>query len=245
MIDVHCHLLPGIDDGAATLDEALLLASHAVASGIRKAIVTPHYIPGRFENTLDGIRQRALHFRGELASRHIALEIGFAAEVHVCPEVLAMEDTGVLPVLGSVDGYRILLLEMPDGHIPPGTDKLVAWLLARKIRPMIAHPERNKEVMRNVDKIGPFVEMGCWLQLTGGSVSGVFGPVCQQRSQQMLERGWVTVIASDAHNMSARKPELEPARKAAEEIVGEAESWRLVRERPATIVAENEGLIGG
>ncbi|OGT81169.1 MAG: hypothetical protein A3H91_07655 [Gammaproteobacteria bacterium RIFCSPLOWO2_02_FULL_61_13] len=244
MIDLHCHLLPGIDDGAATLDESLVLAAHAVASGIKKAIVTPHYIPGRFENTLDGIRQRALQFRGELASRQIALEIGFAAEVHVCPEVLTMEDTGMLPILGSVDGYRILLLEMPDGHIPPGTDKLVAWLLARKIRPMIAHPERNKEVMRNVDKIGPFVEMGCWLQITGGSVSGVFGPVCQQRSQQMLERGWVAVIASDAHNMSARKPELEPGRKAAEEIVGEAESWRLVRERPARIVAENEGLIG-
>lgn len=242
MIDLHCHILPGIDDGAATLDEALILARHAVASGITRAILTPHYVPGRFENTRDGIRERALQFRAELASRQIALEIGFAAEVHVSPEVLTLEESGALPVLGSVDGYRILLLEMPDGHIPPGTDKLVAWLLARKIRPLIAHPERNKDVMRNVNKIGPFVEMGCWLQLTGGSVAGVFGPVCQQRSQQLLERGWVTVIASDAHNMSARKPELEPARKAAEEIVGEPESWRLVRERPARISAANEGL---
>lgn len=244
MIDVHCHLLPGIDDGAATLDDALTLARHAVASGIKKAILTPHYVPGRFENTLASIRENALQFRADLAAHDIALEIGFAAEVHVSEEVLILEENGALPVLGKVDGCRILLLEMPDGHIPSGTEKLVAWLLARKIRPLIAHPERNKEVMRNVDKIGRFVEMGCWLQLTGGSISGVFGPTCQQRSRQLLERGWVTVIASDAHNMSARKPELEPARLAAEDIVGEAESWRLVRERPGMIAATNEGLVG-
>ena len=243
MIDVHCHLLPGIDDGAETLQDSLILAEHAVASGIKKAIVTPHYIPGRFENTLEGIRQHALRFRQELAARRIPLEIGFAAEVHISAEVLDLENTGALPVLGTVDGYRILLLELPDSHIPPGTDKMVAWLLSRKIRPLIAHPERNKDVMRDVDKIGTYVEMGCWLQLTAGSVSGVFGAVCQKRSRQLLERGWVTVLASDAHNMSARKPELEPGRAAAEEIVGEAESWRLVRERPAKIAATNEGLL--
>jgi len=243
MIDLHCHILPGIDDGAETLEEALSLAKHAVASGITRAIVTPHYVPGRYDNRKDDIRECARQFRAELAARKIPLEIGYAAEVHVTPEVLTLEESGTLPVLGTVDGFRILLLEMPDGHIAPGTDKLVAWLLNRKIRPMIAHPERNKEVMRNIDKIGPLVEMGCWLQLTGGSVAGVFGPICKERSRQLLERGWVTVIATDAHNMTARKPELEPARLAAEDIVGEQESWRLVRDRPAKISANNEGIL--
>ena len=93
--------------------------------------------------------------------------------------------------------------------------------------------------MRDVETIAPFVQMGCWLQLTAGSVTGVFGPRCRERSRQLLERGWVHVLASDAHDMPARMPELEPGRAAAARIVGEAESWRLVRERPATIAATN------
>lgn len=239
MIDVHCHLLPDIDDGPRTLDAAIALARRAVAAGIVKAIVTPHILPGRYDNTLGAIRDAAARFRTELALRDIALEIGYAAEVRIGTEVIALAETETLPLLGHSDGYGLVLLEFPDSHILPGSDKLAAWLLERRIRPVIAHPERNKEVMRDVDAIAPFVQLGCWLQLTAGSVSGVFGPRCRERSSQLLERGWVQVLASDAHDMPARQPELEPGRAAAAEIVGEAESWRLVRDRPAAIAATN------
>ncbi len=242
MIDVHCHLLPGIDDGPQTLDAAIALARHALASGIVKAIVTPHILPHRYDNTLAGIREAAARFRAELDARDIALEIGYAAEVRIGAEVIALAEKKTLPLLGTVAGYGIVLLEFPDSHILPGSDKLCAWLLNHRIRPLIAHPERNKEVMRDVETIAPFVQMGCWLQLTAGAVAGVFGPRCRERSRQLLERGWVHVLASDAHDMPARKPELEPGRAAAEEIVGEAESWRLVRERPGVIVATNVGF---
>ncbi len=239
MVDVHCHLLPGIDDGPQTLEAAVALARRALAGGITTAIVTPHILPRRYDNTLAGIREAAASFRAELDARNIALAIGYAAEVRIGPEVMALAEAQALPLLGSVEGYGIVLLEFPDSHILPGSDKLAAWLLERRIRPMIAHPERNKEVMRDIDAIAPFVQMGCWLQLTAGSVSGVFGPRCRERSRQLLERGWGKVLASDAHDMPARTPELEPGRAAAEEIVGAAESWRLVRERPAAIAATN------
>ena len=239
MIDVHCHLFPGIDDGPQTLDAAIALARRAVAAGIVKSIVTPHILPHRYDNTLAGIREAAAQFRAELEARSIPLEIGYAAEVRIGPEIMVLAEEGTLPLLGRADGYGLVLLEFPDSHILPGSDRLVAWLLKRNIRPVIAHPERNKEVMRNVDSIAPFVEMGCWLQLTGGSVSGVFGPRCRERSRQLLERGWAQLIASDAHDMPARQPELERGRAAAALIVGEAESWRLVRERPAAIAATN------
>lgn len=242
LVDLHCHLLPGIDDGPDTLDDALKLARHAVAAGITRSIVTPHILPNRYDNTLAGIRGTAARFREALASNGIPLEIGYAAEVRIGPEVIALAEERTLPLLGSVDGYGIVLIEFPDSHILPGSDKLLGWLLQRKFRPLIAHPERNKDVMRNLELIAPFVEMGCWLQLTGGSVSGVFGPRCRERSRQLLERGWVTCLASDAHNMAARMPELEPGRAAAEEIVGEEESWRLVRERPGLIAASNPGF---
>lgn len=242
MVDLHCHLLPGIDDGPETLADAIRLARHAVASGIEKSVVTPHILPNRYDNTLAGIREAAARFRAELADRDIPLKIGYAAEVRIGPEVMSLAGEELLPTLGSADGYRIVLLEFPDSHILPGSDKLAAWLLGHRIRPLIAHPERNKEVMRDVATIGPFVQMGCWLQVTAGSVCGVFGQRCQERARQLLERGWVTVLASDAHNMAARMPELEPGRAAAEDIVGEAASWRLVRERPAAITAGNPGF---
>ena len=239
MIDLHCHLLPGIDDGPDTLEAALALARQALAGGIVKAILTPHILPRRYDNTLAGIREATARFRAALDARSIGLAIGCAAEVRIGPEVITLAEEQTLPLLGTVDGYGVVLLEFPDSHILPGSDKLCAWLLNRKIRPLIAHPERNKEVMRNVETIAPFVQMGCWLQLTAGSVAGVFGPRCRERSHQLLERGWAHVLASDAHDMPGRKPELEPGRAAAEEIVGEAEAWRLVRERPAAIAATN------
>jgi len=242
MIDVHCHLLPGIDDGPQTLGIALALARHAVASGIVTAIATPHIFPRHYDNTLSGIREAALRFRAELQARNIALALGYAAEVRIGPEVISLVEEQSLPLLGSVDGYGIVLLEFPDSHILPGSDKLVEWLLSRKIRPLISHPERNKDVMRDLESIAPFVQMGCWLQLTAGSVTGVFGPRCRARSRQLLERGWANVLASDGHDMPGREPELGPGRAAAADIVGEAESWRLVRERPAAIVATNMGL---
>jgi len=242
MVDLHCHLLPGIDDGPETLDEALALVDYAVASGIARSVVTPHILPGRYENTISGIREATERFRSQLNDRRIPLEIGYAAEVRIGPDVLTLADEGELPTLGIVDGYGIVLLEFPDSHIPPGSAKLVASMLERKLRPLIAHPERNKDVMHNVEKIAPFVQSGCWLQLTAGSVTGAFGPRCREVSRQLLQRGWVTVLASDAHNRAARVPELEPGRRAAEKIVGEKASWMLVRDTPAQITANNPGL---
>ena len=245
MVDLHCHLLPGIDDGPETLDEALALVDHAVAGGIARSVVTPHILPGRYENTISGIREATERFRSQLNERRIPLEIGYAAEVRIGPDVLTLADTQALPTLGTVDGYGIVLLEFPDSHIPPGSAKLVASMLQRKLRPLIAHPERNKDVMHDVEKIAPFVQSGCWLQLTSGSITGAFGPRCREVSRQLLQRGWVTVLASDAHNRAARVPELEPGRRAAEKIVGESVSWMLVRDTPAQITANNPGLASG
>ena len=241
MVDLHCHLLPEIDDGPETLEDAIRLARHAVASGIVKSVVTPHILPDRYNNTLPGIREAAARFRAELAARHVPLEIGYAAEVRVGPDVISLVEEDLLPTLGSVDGHRIVLLEFHDKYILPGSDKLVSWLIRRKIRPLIAHPERNREVIRDVNTIAPFVQAGCWLQVTAGSVCGTFGPRCQERARELLERGWVRVLATDAHGTPTRMPELERGRAAAEQIVGAEESWKLVRDRPAAITAGNPG----
>ena len=237
MIDLHCHLLPGIDDGPQTLDDALELAAIAVANGITHATVTPHVHPGRYENTAVSIVDVFERYRAELAARSVDLKLGMAGEVRISPEILVMVDQGLIPFLGVWEGRRVMLLELPHSHVPPGADKLVQWLLDRDIQPMIAHPERNKDVMRNLDKITPFVELGCLFQLTAMSVAGRFGAPAEQRAVQLLEMGVVTIIASDAHNAKHRPPDLEPGRQAAAMILGEEESWKLVRQRPLEIAA--------
>jgi protein-tyrosine phosphatase len=120
--------------------------------------------------------------------------------------------------------------------VPVGADKFVAWLLARNIRPLIAHPERNKDLMRDPSKVQPFLEQGCLLQVTADAVSGEFGELCAARAKDFLERGWVSVLASDAHDTTGRPPRIAPGRDAAAQIVGEEEAQRLTRGTPLRIV---------
>jgi len=238
MIDLHCHLLPGIDDGPESLDEAVSLAAHAVKSGITYAVVTPHVHVGRYENDRPSIQRDLAKFQAELYGLKIPLRLGLGAEVRIGHEVVDLIAENRIPFLGERDGYRIMLLEFPHGHIPVGSDKFVDWMLKNRIRPLIAHPERNREIMDNVNKLTPFVTMGCMLQLTAGSVAGTFGEPARLRAVDLLRRGWVSVLASDAHNMEHRPPELEPGRKAAAAVVGEEESWKLVRETPLSILGK-------
>lgn len=239
MIDVHCHLLPGIDDGPETLEQSLALASIAVADGIQKSIVTPHIHPGRYENERHRITREVAAFRQALDAHHIPLEIGFAAEVRIGPEIMPMLEERVIPFLGKLEGDDILLLEMPHSHIPVGSEKFTAWCLERNIRPLIAHPERNRDVMRSLDKLAPFVEQGCLLQLTAQSVAGGFGDRAHERAIEMLERGWVSVLGSDAHNEQYRPPVLSAGRDAAAAIVGEASARAMVEDLPAAITRDN------
>jgi protein-tyrosine phosphatase len=236
MIDIHCHLLPGIDDGPADLDTALEMARIATANGITRSVLTPHIHVGRYQNQRESIETDLKKFSMALKKAGIALDVRAAAEVRLMPEIQQMVENEQIPFLGEYQGKQVMLLEFPHENIPPGSDKLVEWLLARDIRPMIAHPERNKDVMRVGEKINHFVSAGCLLQLTASSVAGYFGPAARQRSNELLEQGWVTILASDAHNLEFRPPELEAGRKAAAQIIGEEEADKLVNDNPWSIV---------
>ena len=236
MIDLHCHLLPGIDDGPETLDEALAMARLAVSDGIEESWVTPHLHVGRWENDLASIGAAVLAYRAALSAAGIPLKLGFAAEVRLDYEIVPLIEAGRVPFYGVLDGYKVMLLEFPHSHVPMGALKFVDWLLARQIRPMIAHPERNKDLMREPQRLEPFVDEGCLVQLTADAVAGEFGELSAQRAREFLERGWVSVLASDAHDTRARPPRMAAGREAAAIIVGEAEARRLVQEIPLSIV---------
>ncbi|MFQ5661083.1 MAG: tyrosine-protein phosphatase [Gammaproteobacteria bacterium] len=235
MIDLHCHLLPGIDDGPKTREDALELCRTAVSNGITRAVATPHITPGRYDNTFESITVVYNSFCEDLLEAGIALQLGMAAEVRLDPVIMDMVQSGSVPFLGEYDGEKLILLEFPHTHIPPGSSELIKWLLDQGIRPLIAHPERNGDVLRKLGKIEPFVKVGCLLQITAGSLAGVFGDLPRKRGIEMLKNDWVLIMASDAHNMHARLPDIEPGRAVAAAIVGEQQSWELVRERPLAI----------
>lgn len=243
MIDLHCHYLPAIDDGSQSMAESLDLARASVADGITHAAMTPHIHPGRYENIRSTVVEATNQFRSALADARIPLQISPAGEVRLTSEILELLEHEELPFLGMLDGYRILLLEFPYGQIPVGTEKLASWLLTRQIRPLIAHPERNKIIMQNIEKVAPFVKMGCLLQVTAASVIGDFGQAAQVSVALMLERRWVSVIATDAHNLTHRAPKLTLARNYLLERFGQEWADELTYLMPAKILGINPACL--
>lgn len=211
MIDLHCHLLPGIDDGPATLAESVALARMAVADGITTSVVTPHIHPGRFNNHTEKIEVYLRAFRMALAQQAIELDVRLGAEVRVSMESLELLVHEQVPFVGMHRGWRVLLLELPHSGVPVGSLQMIEKLLRMQIRPLIAHPERNKLFMDHPQRLEPFLAAGCWLQLTAGSITGDFGKAAQKLALQLLEDDSVRVVASDAHNLTSRPPVLSRA----------------------------------
>ncbi|MFA5633066.1 MAG: CpsB/CapC family capsule biosynthesis tyrosine phosphatase [Porticoccaceae bacterium] len=236
MIDIHCHLLPGIDDGAVDLDDALAMARIAVDDGITHAVVTPHIHPGRWENAAQGIASAARDFSARLREHGIPLIIGHAAEVRLTDQLFQQLEEESIPFLGEVDGYQVMLLEFPHNQVLPGSEKLTAWLLRNGIRPLLAHPERNKEIMVAPGRLKPFIDQGCMIQVTAGALVGRFGARAMEAARYFLANGQVDLIASDGHNTKARRPELSEAAAYITEKYGEAEAQKLARETPWRLV---------
>lgn len=237
MIDLHSHLLPGIDDGAANLEDALQLVDIAVDDGITHSVITPHIHLNRYDNDVRSIQAAFKVLQQALLQRNIPLRIAYAAEVRIDPQILTMIASDRIPFLGELGGYKILLLEFPHSTILPGTEKFIEYLLSRKIRPLVAHPERNKAVLTRLQKIEPIREAGAMLQVTARSITGGFGSSAKNRALEMLDRGWIDVVATDAHNVAYRPPRLQIAYEVVAERAGEEVAARLFRETPAAISA--------
>ena len=237
LIDVHCHYLPAVDDGARDIQDAIALVRAAREDGTRVAVLTPHVFAGRWDNSLSMLRPRFAAFRKLIASKRIDIRLCLGAEVHLLPESIQLVEAGEAPMLGAWDGMPVMLLELPDGRIPSNALSGVRHLLRLGVLPMIAHPERNKDVMRDVDVIEPFVLEGCLLQLTAASVIGEFGERAARASRELLDRGWATLVASDAHHRVNRPPRLRAAHQWLTEHYGADIASEMTSVAPARIVA--------
>ena len=233
MIDLHCHLLPGIDDGPKTLETTLEMARIAVADGIETIFCTPHIYPGLYENAGPDIQRRVAHLGAILKNENIPLFLSYGADTHLVPEVAEGLASGRIPTLG---GSKYLLLEPSHNVRPPRFTESVFALIGAGYVPVITHPERLTWVADHMDDFYALAKSGAWLQITGGALLGKFGRQVQKISERFVGDGWTAVLASDAHTTSRRAPLLAEAEKRAAQLVGAVEASRMVRERPQAVL---------
>lgn len=235
-VDLHCHILPGIDDGAKSLEQSLEMLRLAAEHGTQVMVATPHMMPGTFDNTQGRIQRAFEQYRVEVAKSGLGVQVNMAAEVHLCAEIMLWQQQGQLPTLGCVAGKQVLLLELPHSRVPQGVTKLIKWLMAKNILPMIAHPERNRGVWQEPYYLQQWRRMGCLFQVTAGALLGEFREQAQAVAEQMLANDMVDVVASDCHGPDKRTPVLSLAYERVSELHNEALAKRLFIVTPGSII---------
>jgi protein-tyrosine phosphatase len=233
MIDLHSHILPGIDDGAKSLDISLAMARIAVADGIHTMACTPHIYPGMYMNDGAGIQQAVAALQTELDREGIPLKLVVGADVHLVPGLIDGLREGRVPTL---HGSRYFLLEPSHTTPPPRFEDSVFNLIASGYTPIITHPERLTWVESHYPAFLRLIEEGAWMQITAGALTGMFGPRAQHWGGRFVAEGHTHIIASDAHSAGRRLPRISEAREMARRLLGDEEAQRLVVDRPQAVL---------
>lgn len=205
MVDLHCHILPGLDDGPSSMDESLAMAEMAVADGITRVVATPH-ASERYSFEFAHVCQLRNELQARIGDR---LKIATGCDFHLNPENLnaLRKDASQY----CINQHDYLLLEFNEVSIPPAMDQTLHQIQLSGVRPIITHPERNAILRAHPERLRNWVRRGCFGQVTGGSLTGVFGPVAQKNSLDWIRGGLIHFVASDAHNTRGRPLRLQPA----------------------------------
>ena len=240
-VDIHCHMLPGLDDGPVNLGVSLAMAEMAVADGIGTVVVTPHQLGNYSRNRGGTIRAFAERFQVELAQRGIPLHILPGADVRIEPNMIQDLLTG--DVVSLADWRRHVLLELPHELYVP-LEGLLRGLRSAGMVGILSHPERNQGILRDPEVVVGLVEAGCLMHVTAWSLVGSFGPDIEEFSEWALEEGLVHFLATDAHGTASRRPLMSHAYHRAAELVGQRRAEELCCLNPAAVAAGSEVAAG-
>ncbi|MCO6045402.1 hypothetical protein NG895_15945 [Aeoliella sp. ICT_H6.2] len=240
-VDIHCHLVPGIDDGAKDQNDTLAMARLAVAEGTETVICTPHQLGAFRHNRGDQIRRRVQAVQELLNAHRIPLVVMPGADVRIEDDMPQLLASGEVLTLGDL--RRHVLLELPHELYMP-LEPVLDALRAQHLVGILSHPERNRGIMRTPEIIEPLVEAGCLMQVTCGSLAGSFGPQCQQIAERFVSRGLVHFLATDGHGPKSRRPLFGQAVQRSTELVGEAATMKMCRDNPC-LVAEGRDVAAG
>jgi protein-tyrosine phosphatase len=226
MIDIHCHILPGLDDGPEGIEESLAMAESAIADGITHVVATPHS-SSSFVFDYERVRQLREQLQEQIGCR---LTLATGCDFHVNLENLVALRADAPRFCINQRSY--LLVEFSEFAIPPSTDRTMHEMQLMDVRPVVTHPERNAIVHAQPGRLAAWVRMGCFVQVTGGSLTGNFGSRAQQDALRWIGEGLVHFVASDAHNTRRRPLKLQAAYEVVRKRFGEEKARALFVENP-------------
>ena len=231
MTDIHAHILPGVDDGAATLDEAVDMMCLAAEAGTTRIIATPHSdLRYRFDPQ---VCQELVSRLREASAGGPTVSLG--CEVH-----LTVENVGRVvenPQMYTLNGGDCLLLELPDSISPAKAEPAIQALENAGLRVIIAHPERNRYIQKHPTYAERLVELGCFLQLTARSLDGGFGSAAASASSYLLKHRLAHFVSSDAHGAKARRPGLSAVYERISRLYGQAAAQLLTTQNPDAVLS--------
>lgn len=214
MVDIHCHILPGLDDGPDTMEESLQMAEAAISDGITHVVATPH-ASDEFHFDYTRVRQLRDELQARVGDR---LEMATGCDFHVNPENLGAlySDSARF----CINQRNCLLVEFNEYSIPDAMDHTLHEMQLHGICPIVTHPERNRILCAHPERLAKWVRRGCYVQITGASLTGAFGRGARERAVAWIAKGMVHIVASDAHNTGRRPLQLRPAYEVVERDFG-------------------------
>jgi len=226
MVDLHCHILPGLDDGPASMDESMAMAESAIADGITHVVATPH-ANSVYAFDFDRVRKLRDELQELVGGR---LELATGCDFHMDPENLAALNEDAPRFCLNQRNY--LLVEFNEISIPPALDQTLHELRLAGLRPVITHPERNAILRAQPERLAKWLRLGCYAQVTGSSVTGGFGTSAQQDALSWVGLGLIHFVSSDAHNTRNRPLKLQPAYDVVRKKFGEEKARSLFVDNP-------------
>ncbi|MEK5481726.1 tyrosine-protein phosphatase [Viridibacillus sp. FSL R5-0888] len=197
LVDIHNHILPGLDDGPKSIEEALLLATDAVENGITHIIATPHHHDGKYMNSSSVVEEAVFNFNKELYERSIPLEILPGQETHIYNSLISDLNKDLLTLANS---GKYILIELPINHIPTYTFDILFQIQLKGYIPIIVHPERNMVFRKDKQKLYDIVNKGSLVQVTASSLIGVNGRAIKRYIKYLVKHNIVHFISSDSHH---------------------------------------------
>lgn len=237
MIDLHSHILPGIDDGAKTIEDTIAMARIAVDNGTTVIAATPHVIEGRWLPEWSCIQSLCAELSRELKREKIALTIVPGAEVALNMDILNLIEG---PGQYCLNGGRYMLVELPATHIPQYADEFFFTLQSRGISPILAHPERHPEIAHKPELIVEWVSKGILMQVNGPSLVGKMGERAMKTAEVLLASQLVHFLGSDTHSPRTRTPRLTDAVEKSIALIGEEKTRQILFANPLSIINSEE-----
>lgn len=237
MIDIHSHILYGVDDGSDDIETSMEMARIAAQNGVKTIVATPHYIRYDLEQDVGLLRSRIADFNIALKESEINIEVLSGMEVYITPDLIELiEQKKIL----TINNTRYLLLELPLNSMPNYVEDIIYNLRLDGYTPVLAHPERNMIITKQPDKIKRLINLGAIVQCNAGSIRGRFGSNIKDTAQYMVKQKLVHVVASDCHGVKRRTPRLTKAYTIVEELVGQEYADKVFKSNPSKIVNDME-----